>query len=183
MFRPKRTRDEKLLAEWSVDESTWREFIRAIQHYAEQPGGASLGVSFPKEFPPAGVTVAVREDALFVGRDAFDMRLWIGMQVTLREHWLEFLPEPDERPHAIFPVPVPSRMRADAALVAGHFTAVAAECSRIAAEQRARPTFSNRLLTLVERHFIVAVLLFFFVLLPVLVGVVAAFRSFFVSAP
>jgi hypothetical protein len=101
--------------------------------------------------------------------------------VTLRESWIEFGFDYSEGAMPIVPVPVAVQARAEAARIADHFTARLREERRIEEEKRARPTFSNRLLKFVEDHFILALLLFFFVLIPGVAGFIHLLSIWFPS--
>lgn len=177
---PKRHENEVVLASWSVDAPTWRAFVRAVGAYATQPGPrAPSFFKFDEQPPsPAGAEVVIRDDALFVGTHAADIP-W-PPTVTLRPDWLEFYFAPSDGGWFIVPAPVSLAARTEAARVAEHFgrrEAEAlrrnAEAQRAAAEERARPTLRNRLLNVVEGHFILILLAFFFILLPAVVGLIA----------
>ncbi|MCC2668400.1 MAG: hypothetical protein K0Q72_871 [Armatimonadetes bacterium] len=166
---PKRPRIETVLAYWTVDAATWRQFIRDVRAYQQQPGAVRCALELQDDFPASGMEVTVREHEVRIGGETFDFRYVADVKVVLRAAWLEFGGDPDGAPKYIVAVPVPGHARDEAARVADHFTHQAAELIRISAEERARPTLSNRLLNVVEGHFVLVTLLFFFVGIPALV--------------
>jgi hypothetical protein len=174
---PKRHKDEVILGSWFVDAATWRKFVRAVRAYdARAERGPRSAVKF-KEEPPsiAGAEVVIRDDAVFVGPHA--MTTGYLTEATLRDQWLEILLDPSEGGPCIVPVSVSAGARPEAARVAEHLSRLAAEHARKAAEEarqnaeaRAAPTLSNRALNVIEGHFVLFMLGFFFVLLPAVVA-------------
>jgi hypothetical protein len=167
---PKNARIENVLAYWTVDAATWRQFVSTVRRYQQLPAVDHCALQLRDEVPAGGVEVLVTEHAVSVGAEKFDFLYADSLAVTLRESWLEFGSDPSDTDRYIFPVPIDDRSRAEAARVADHFTHQMAERSRLAMEARARPTLSNRLLNFVEGHFVLATLLFFFVLIPAVVA-------------
>lgn len=161
---------ETPLAYWRVDAATWHRFVVALRQFQQQPGATHCALELKDRVPADGVEVLVGEHTVSVGGTEFDFLYADSLQVTLREGWLEFGSDPSDTQSYFFPVPVDERSRSEAARVADHFTRQIAERSQQAAEERGRPTLSNRLLNFVEGHFALAMFLFFFVLLPGVVG-------------
>jgi hypothetical protein len=171
---PKRHKDEIVLATWLVDAVTWRSFVRALrEHDARAERGPRSAMKFKDEEPrsSAGVEVVVREHAVFIGPHA-ETTSYLS-SATLRELWIEILLEPSDGGWFIVAVPVPTVARAEAARVVEHLSRIVAENERLNAqaareyaEARALPTLNNRALNIVERHFALVALGFFFVVLP-----------------
>jgi len=181
---PKRHPNETILASWLVDATTWRNFVRSVRAHDQQPGYIARSYwKFKDESPgPADVEVVIRDDAFFVGSYSLGIA-YAPTTVTFRPEWLEFQYDQSEGPSFIVPVPVPPAARAQAARMAEYFTQKSqdaaqknAESARKAAEERARPTLSNRLLNALEGHFILCMLLFFFVQIPGIVGIIYLVR-------
>lgn len=174
---PKRHADEVILASWYVDAATWRAFVLAVRAHDAQPGYIPRSCIKFKEEPPtmSGAEVVVREDAVFIG-PLSETTSYLS-SATLHELWLEILLEPSDGGHFIVPVPVPAGARAEAVRATEHLSRLAAESARLTAEsareyaeQRARPTLNNKALNIVERHFALATLGFFFVVVPAVVA-------------
>ncbi len=161
----KRFAGEILLARWVVDGAALRDFVRETRlrskWYTHVP--ADLLKECERHAGGAGLEVVIREDAVFVGEwgspDSFDA-------VRVQETWMEFLGEEGYQ----VPVPLAPGARAEAERVAAVYTARyardRAEAQRQFEEERARPTWNNRLLNFVEAHFVWLLLVFFFVLIP-----------------
>jgi hypothetical protein len=173
----KRHKDEIILASWYVDAVTWRTFARAVRAHDAQAGQEPRSCLKFKEEPPtmSGAEVVVRDDAVFIGPHA--MTTGYLSEATLRDEWLEILLEPSDGGPCIVPVPVSAAARPEAARVTEHLLRIAAEhaqkateAARRDAEARALPTVNNRALNIVERHFVLILLGFFFVLLPAVVA-------------
>jgi hypothetical protein len=156
---------ENVLASWVVDAATWRDFVRAVRSYQQQPRARHCSLEIEGEVPPSGIKVVIGDHTAAVGSQSFSLRFLDNPTVTLRESWLEF----DSGEAYFFPVPVPNDAQADAARVADHFTQQTAEQFRLYAEARARPTLSNHLLNFVEGHFALAMFILFFILIPAFV--------------
>jgi len=169
---PKKPKIENVLAYWTVDAATWREFAATVRRYQQLPGVDHCALKLRDDVPASSVEVVVREESVSVGKERFDFIYAESLSVTLRESWLEFGSDPFDTQAYIFPVPIDARSQAEAARIADHFTHQIAERFRIAAEERAKPTLSNRLLNFVEGHFALAMFLVFFVLIPGVVGII-----------
>ena len=171
---PTRHENEEVLANWRVDASTWREFARAVRAYRARPGGYTpCHVKFPDDPPsPEGAEIVIRSDAVFIGDQIVDLRHDQPTAAAL-PYWLQLDVEYSEcRPAFIIPVPFPPGGLVEAARVAEWFNKRIADQLSAIAEERARPTLNNRMLNLVEGHFILIALFLFFVLLPAVAGAI-----------
>ncbi len=162
-----RYRDETILARWVVDADALREFARESRLRSKRSFvPVELLKECDKHSAGAGIEVVLREDAFFVGEwsspNAFS-------QVHVHETWMQFIGDEGYQ----IPVPLARGARAEAERIAAHYetlyTREREEAIRRFAEERARPTWNNRLLNFVEAHFIWLLLGFFFVLIPLLV--------------
>ena len=166
MFTPKRYHEEKVLTRWPVDQTTWYEFAADVRRYIAAPRAPACVLKSLDQPPPRALEVVIRDDAVFVGDE------WLALEFSecdephLRDGWLEFACDKDYTAPHFFPIPVPAHARANAAWVVNHFRQALAERARRLAQADAAPTFSNRLRKWVEAHFIMVVLLFFFVVIP-----------------
>lgn len=160
-----RFKDEVILARWVVDAAALQIFLREkrlrSQWYLSVPQG--LVKECKKHAAGAGLEVVVREDAVFVGE--WGSPNWFyGVQVN--ETWMLFMG--DEGYHV--PVPLAPGARAEAERIAVIYAArdeqARLEAQRQFNEERAKPTWNNRLLSFVETHFAWLMLGFFFVLIP-----------------
>ena len=166
MFTPKSHAGETILTRWTVDEVTWRDFAANVRRYIASPSAPACVLKSLNQPAPHALEVVVRDDAIFVGDE------WLSLQFSecedphLREEWLEFACDKDYTAPHFFPIPVPATARANAVWVVNHFRQALAERARQLAEADAAPRFSNRLRKFVEAHFIVVLLVFFFIVLP-----------------
>lgn len=163
-----RFKDETILARWWVDAAGLHHFVREkrlrSQLFSFVP--EELLKECEKQASGAGLEVVVREDAVFVGE--WGVPNWFyGVQVY--ETWMQFMG--DDGYH--IPVPLAPGARAEAERVAGIYSSLdsqaRAEAQRQFDEERAKPTWNNRILIFVEVHFVWFLLGFFFILIPLIV--------------
>ena len=140
---------------------------------------ASLSLHQPA---PDALEVVVREDAVFVGHERLSLQFSECEEPHLGEEWLEFACDNDYTALHFFPIPVPAGARANAVWAVDHFRRAVAEPARLLAAAHAASTTPNRLRKLVEAHFILFVLLLFFVLLPGVVLLVVYLHSLWSGA-
>lgn len=163
----KRHPDEVILARWHVDPASLREFateIRALYAKAEFPPKDMLKVC--DTHARNGLEVVCRDDAVFVGPWCLAF-LYNGVSgIRARERWLEF--EMEGGMYRI-EVPIARDGKAEAERIAALYTAMAAEEGRRYREERAAPTWNNRLLNIAEAHWVWVILGFFFVVIPAIV--------------
>lgn len=164
---PKRHRDEIILARWVVGADELRDFTREARLRSKR---SYVPTELLKECDrcsaSAGVEVVFREDAFFVGE-------WVSpnafSEVHVHETWMQFIGDEGYQ----IPVPLARGARAEAERIAVRYEALYTraqeEAIRRFTEERARPTWNNRLLNFVEAHFIWVLLGFFFVLIPLVV--------------
>jgi len=157
---PHRRKDPPI-ASWTIPAATWAAFVAQVEAEAAEPGAP--GLSLRRRHASAGdVEVALFEDAAWVGEDELALVYLDEWEVALRQDRLAFADRLDA-PAWIFPVPLPDAESAALARRWLDHQAAENERERLA---RAAPTWRNRLLDWVEGHFVLAMLLFFFVLLP-----------------
>jgi hypothetical protein len=162
----KRFEGETILARWVVDAAALHNFVQETRHRSK------LFSSVPKDLlkecekhaaAGAGLEVVVREDAVFVG-DWGSPNWFCAAQV--HDTWMQFMG--DEGYH--IPVPLAPGARAEAERIAAIYWALdekaRVEAQRQFDEERAKPTWNNRLLHFAEVHFVWLVLGLFFVLIP-----------------
>jgi hypothetical protein len=174
---PRPPEDAPVLARWTVDPAAWRAFVHAVRTHAQHPRAAPSHFELADAATEAERTVIVAGDAIHVGTQRVDLDRAFVTELVEHPDWLQFGAADGDFESWMYPVPVPPR---EAAHVLGHLRARvavhAAELARItreAEEERRRPTPSNRLLWFVERHFIVLLLVLFFVVLPGIAVLVA----------
>ena len=173
-------RGEGVLARWTVDAETWRGL--AEERARLERGTRQSSPATRQESPPSGIEVVVCEDAVYIGRDEWSpMFAAVGIRATLQGSWLILEWATDES-DSLVRVPVAPTAHADAERVARHFNSAYEARVKEAVEARAKDTSANRLLTWIEGHFVLFVLLFFFVLIPAFVGLVYLLTELF-SAP
>jgi hypothetical protein len=172
----KRFKDEVILARWVVDAAALSSFLREPQirskWYTNVP--KDLLKECEKHATGAGLEVVVRKDAVFVGE--WGTSNW-SFEVQVHETWMLFMG--DEGYHV--PVPLVPGARAEAERIAAIYAALEEqarlEAQRQFDEERARPTWNNRLLLFVETHFAWFLLGFFFVLIPLFVLLLGFLRG------
>jgi hypothetical protein len=160
-----RFKGEIVLARWVVDAAALHKFVQETRlrsnWFSSVP--QALLKQCEKHATGAGLEVVVREDAVFVGE--WGSPNWF-YAVQVHDTWLQFMG--DEGYHV--PVPLAPGARAETERIAAIYSALdsqaRAESQRQFDEERARPTWNNRLLKFVEAHFGWVVLGFFFVLIP-----------------
>ncbi len=171
-----RFRDETILARWMVDAAALHNFVRETRLRSKRFSFVpeDLLKECEKHAACAGLEVVVREDAVFVGEWGSANCFY---EVQAHETWMRFVG--DEGYH--IPVPLAPGARAEAERIAAIYSArysqARAEEQRQFNEERARPTWNNRLLNFVEAHFVWLVLGFFFVLIPLFVLLLGFLRS------
>ena len=183
MFKPRRHDREAVLTRWTVDEATWREFAANVHRYIDEPRAPTCLLRSLDQPTPRQLEVVVRDDAIFVGDESLSLQFSECEEPHLRDEWLEFRCDNDYTAPQFFPIPVPAAARANAAWVVTHFRRALAERARQLAEAQDAPTFSNRLRKFVEAHFIVVLLVLFFVVLPGAAVLVAYLQSLWTGAP
>jgi hypothetical protein len=159
---------ETILARWVVDAAALRRFVAKtrIQFKRSAYVPEDLLKECEKHAIGAGLEVVVREDAVFVGEWGSPNCLH-GAEV--HETWMRFMGE--EGFHV--PVPLAPGEREAAERIAGiyssRYSQAVAEEHRRFHEERARPTWSIRLVIFAEAHFVWLALGFFLVLIPLFV--------------
>lgn len=119
-----------------------------------------------------GIEVVFQEKTIFVGKyrlsNMFD-------DFRVNDTWMHFLG--DEGYQAAVPMARGGKQEAErvAAIYRSLYEQVSSQAARAYAEDRARPTLSNRLLSFVETRFVWAFLGFFFVLIPLFLVVLERF--------
>jgi hypothetical protein len=171
MFMARRHPQEVILARWTIDDALWCVFLKIKENRErdDEPHPPYSTFIPPKEFPPSGLDVVIRDDAVFVGNKCVREFVYEGgyHNMTVREGILGMYGTSDMGGY-IYLLPIAHHAIADVTHVAERFAAEDAEAARIQAEEAARPTVSNRLLWWVQKHFILAMLLIFFVIIPLL---------------
>jgi len=160
-----RFRDEIILARWVVDAAALRNFVLEKRlrsnWYSFIP--PDLRKEYEKHATGAGLEVVIREDAVFVGEWSSPNSFF---EVQVYETWMRFMGDEGYQ----IPVPLAPGARAEAERIAGIYSALCSkafeESQRQFKEERARPTWNNRILNFVEAHFAWFILGFFFVLIP-----------------
>ena len=171
----KRHREEVILARWTVDAARLREFAReARTRYGDSPFAPRDVLQACDALARTGLEVVCREDALFVGPWCFSFLYNDFSEIHVHDTWMRFVME-----SGLYEIPIPVGQGAteEAKRIAGHYIRVAEEAGRRAFEERQAPTWSNRLLTLVEDHFLWAIIAFFFIAIPGAVLVVSLLRG------
>lgn len=183
MLTPGTHDGETVLTRWTVDEATWREFAANVHRYLAAPRAPKCVLKSLDQPAPQWLEVVVREDAIFVGDECLSLQFSECDEPHLRDGWLEFACDRDYTAPYFFPVPVPANARANAAWVVNHFRQALSQRARQLAEAQDAPTFSNRLRKLVEAHFVLVLLLLFFVVLPGAAVLIAYLHSLATGAP
>lgn len=164
-----------ILARWFVDAAGLRDFLREMKLLSKRSHASKALLKECEEHSAAaGVEVVIRDDALFVGE-------WgapnVFSYIRVHETWMEFTGDEGYE----IPVPLARGARSEAEWVAARYemidTRAREESNRRFAEERARPTWNNRVLNFVEGHFVWVLLGFFFVLIPLVVLVLGFFRG------
>ena len=165
------------MARWTVPPEEVREFTARVR-------AASASLPFPPrdllracdKSPPTGLEVVCREDGIWVG--GWSVLFLYNGPVRVRLEGEGLVVEVDGGSYEL-PIPVARSARAEAARVVAEYARMAEEETRLAIAERNAPTWQNRLLTVVERHFALVTLGFFFVLVPALVMLLALLRGSF----
>lgn len=168
-----RSQDKRILARWKVDAEDLREFLREQRLQAKR---TRLPAGLLKEYEAAaqgpGIEVVFREKAIFVGKcrlsNMFD-------DFRVHDTWMHFLG--DEGYQVALPMARGGKKEAEsvAAEYRSLYEQVSSQAARAYAEERARPTLNNRLLSFVEARFVWILLGFFFVFIPLLLIVLDIF--------
>ena len=171
-----RFKDEVILARWVVDAALLHSFVRETRlrskWYSYMP--RDLLKECEKHATGAGLEVVVREDAVFVGE--WGSPNWF-YGVEVHETWMHFMG--DEGYYIAVPLVPGARAEANqiAAIYAARYEHARVESQRQFDEERARPTWNNRLLKFAEAHFAWLILGFFFVLIPLLLLLLGFLRG------
>jgi hypothetical protein len=162
---------ETILVQWTIDESLWRVFLKIKENRDrdDEPHPPYVTFTPPKEFPASGIDVVIRDDAVFVGKKCVHEYVYEGgyHNMGVREAILGIYRSSDGGGY-VYLLPIAHHALADATLVVERFAAEDKEAARIQAEKDAMPTLRNRLLWWVQKHFILTVLLIFFVIIPLI---------------
>jgi hypothetical protein len=172
----KRFKDEVIVARWTVDAAALRKFLREPQirakWYSYMP--QDLLKECERQATGTGLEVVVREDAVFVGE--WGSPNWFSA-VQVHETWMHFMGDEGY----FIAVPLGSGTRAEAERIAAVYAALderaRGKAQRQFDEERAKPTWNNRLLTFVEAHFAWLLLGFFFVLIPLFLLLLGLLRG------
>ncbi len=165
----KRHKNEIILGRWFVDAADLRNFVHELRlRYQSSvfPRDSDLPpwdlLTICSKYSDVGIEVVFRDDTFFVGKWSHN---YVTPQFQIHETWIECLIDDTESACYAFPVPLARSGAADAKRIAKHYTQVREEAARLANEEwikeRSRPTWSNRLLNLVEAHFIWVLVGFF----------------------
>jgi hypothetical protein len=180
---PRRYGGETVLTRWTVDAATWRQFAANVHRYIDAPRAPACVLKSRDQPAPQRLEIIVREDAVFVGDECLSLQFSECEDPHLRDEWLEFSCDNDHTAPHFFPIPVPANARTNAVWVVNHFRQALMDRARRLAEADDAPTFSNRLRKAVEAHFILVLLLFFFVLLPGAAVLFTYLQSLWSGAP
>ena len=146
--------------EWTVDADAWREALEAH---------AALGLParhpLQLDAPESDRCVRITDDEARVGRHRFEPIYAEHFGTSVQSHWLDLFYDA-HYPGSAFVVPFAPHQRALAEQGAERLHRTLADNARERAEARARPVWHNHLLDWVEAHFVLAMLLLFFVLIP-----------------
>ena len=163
-------------------EMAWQELARERLVLEGQAGVLRAVTAKPLDVPSTGVDVIVCEEAVFVGMEEWHpIFAAVGIRAAVQGSWLVLEWDTDEGA-SLVRVPVARTAQFDAERVARHFNSAYEAGVKEAVEARAKDTFANRLLTWIEGHFVLFILLFFFGLIPAFVGIVYLLSELF-SAP
>jgi hypothetical protein len=141
-----------------VAPDAWREALRAL-------AAAGLDTALEVDAPESARRISITDDEARVGKRRFEPVYADHFGVDIESHWLALLHDVDH-PRSVFVVPFGADQRALAEQGAERLYRTVEGHARERAAARARPVWHNRLLDWVEAHFVLAMLLFFFVLLP-----------------
>lgn len=167
----KRHRDEIILARWTVDAASLCEFTgEARLRYGDSPYAPNELLKECEKHSAVGIEVVFRDDACFVGDWCFTR----FPECRVHEIWMQFL---DKEECYDIQLPLARGATAQAERIAGHYNWMGQEAVRRAAEERAKPTWNNYMLTLVEAHFIWVMLGFFFIVIPLFILIPGLLRG------
>jgi hypothetical protein len=159
--------NEKILVQWTIDESMWRKFQGVMKSLESNPNGPYYTFTPPQEFPPSGIEVVIRDDAVFIERKCVLEYVYEGgfYGMSVHESLLMMRISSDSDVY-VYLLPIAPAAILDAERVIGEFTAADKEEARIRTEEAARPTLRNRLLWWIEAHFILTIIIIFFGIIP-----------------
>lgn len=163
----KRHPRENVLVRWTIDEACWRQFEAASKARLQQRDCSFVAMKAPEPFPAEGFEVAIRDDALFVGKRCVAEYVYLGgmHEMEVYESWLEVYIPSDSTP-SIYLIPIAPAALLEAKRVVAEFAAQDREAARIQAELDARPTLINNLRRWVEAHALLTIIGIFVVVLP-----------------
>lgn len=162
---PTREPAETILARWTIDRATWDRYVKG-SHQRKQPNAvrARNAINVTKIAFDDGLEVIVREGRVSLGKQSG----YTGPFPVVRiDHdCLEF---GDEDFYCVWALPISPGGRSEAERIHALFNRRLEEIRKSSQAQQAletAPTRSNRLRWWVERRFILVLLGFFFVVLP-----------------
>ena len=162
---PNRVPSETILARWTIDRATWDRYLTDA-HQRKQPnaGRARNAMNLAKIPFEDGMEAIVREGRVSLGKHS----VYTGPFPVVRiDHdCLEF---GDEDFYCVWAFPISPGGRSEAERIHAAFNRRLEEIRKSSQAQQAlqsAPTRSNRLRWWVERRFILVLLAFFFVVLP-----------------
>jgi len=172
IYRAERHGDEIVQARWTVDPASLRDFTREVRlRYRHPPENL---IEQCERYSATGIEVVFRDDAFFVGDWCWDFLYNEIPEVRVHETWLQMV---DTAEDYEFPVPLARGAAFAAERIAARYDRMRQEAGRRAFEERHAPTLNNRLLDLVEGHFVWVVLGLFFAVIPLLVLLAGMFRG------
>ncbi|MCB1955002.1 MAG: hypothetical protein KDG55_04965 [Rhodocyclaceae bacterium] len=173
----RRIPDELVVARWTVPPKELRTFAGEIRsRYGDTPFAPIDVLKMCEKHDQTGLDVVCRDDAVFVGEWRLAFLYNQITAITVEDTWLRF-----EMEGGLYEIPVPisTRQRSLAQRAVEHYTRLAEEESSRAREQRAAPTWQNRLLNIAEAHAIWLILGVLFVGIPAIILIVGLLRGGF----
>ncbi len=166
----KRHAQEKILVKWTIDETCWHRFKAASEARRQQRDRSYVIMQAPDPFPPAGIEVVIREDAIFIGKKCACEFVYNGGThwMSIHDSWLEMGMSSDSGFYE-YQIPIAPAAFPEAKRVVDDFIKQDFEAARVQAEKDARPTFINGLRRWVEAHALLTIIGFFVVVLPLFV--------------
>ena len=163
---------QNILVQWTIGEGCWREFMAASR--SRQKPGSFVPIDPGQPFPAFGIDVAIREDAVYVGKKCHFLYCLQSMRwMVVHESWLEITHIINEGSNHVSMIPIAREAIRDVKRVVDEFDAQDAEAMRIQKENDDRPTFINGLRRWVEAHTLITIIGFFVVVLPLFVFAMA----------
>lgn len=176
----RREANETIVARWTVPADELREFTRKLRRrYEPHADSPMIPVDVLKACEAhsrEGIEVVCRDDAVFVGPWCLAFHYNEISRVCLLDGWMQFQMEGNLYE---IPVPIARHAMSEAEHVVAVYARMGAEEYRRAVAARQAPTVSNRLLDIVEPHFLWVALGFFFVGIPVVVIIFGWLRGGF----